>query len=194
MSESLPKLDKADALLIVDVQQDFCPGGALAVPEGDQVVPVLNRWIERARRAGCVIIASRDWHPPDHASFAAHGGPWPVHCVRETHGAAFHPQLALPDDAVVLDKASDAAREAYSAFQGTDLAGLLKAAGVTRLWVGGLALDYCVRSTVLDGLEAGFEVHVIGEAVRAVNLNPDDGERALRRMRSAGAKIEGSPP
>ncbi|MHC4218396.1 MAG: nicotinamidase [Planctomycetota bacterium] len=191
---SIPRLDHSDALVIVDVQNDFCPGGALAVPDGDRVVPVLNAWIQKARGAGAMIVVSRDWHPPDHMSFAAQGGPWPVHCVRDTPGAAFHPGLDLPDDALVISKGSDPEREAYSAFQGTDLAQRLDAAGVRRLWVGGLALDYCVRTTVLDGLEARFDVHLIGDAVRAVNIDSRDGPKALKRMKSAGARIEGSPP
>lgn len=194
VTAALPKLSQDDALVIVDVQMDFCPGGALGVPDGDRVVPVLNRWIEAARRGGAVIVASRDWHPPDHMSFAAQGGPWPVHCVRDTPGAAFHPDLALPDEAVVLSKAMETEREAYSAFQGTGLAERLHAAGVRGVWVGGLALDYCVRSTVLDGIEAGFDMHLIADAVRAVNLNPEDGAKALKRIRAAGAKIEGSLP
>ena len=190
----IPKLDSSDALVIVDLQTDFCPGGALAVPEGDLVVPVLNRWIDRARQSGALIVATRDWHPPDHGSFAAQGGPWPTHCVQETPGAAFHPNLALPDDALIISKGTDPADEGYSMFQGTDLAQRLKAAGVRRLWVGGLALDYCVRATVLDGLEAGFDVHLIGDAVAAVNLSPEDGDKSIKRMKSAGARIEGSPP
>jgi nicotinamidase/pyrazinamidase len=190
----LPKLDSSDALLIVDVQNDFCPGGALPVAEGDQVVPVLNRWIEQARRAGAMIVATRDWHPPNHGSFAAQGGPWPVHCVQETPGAAFHPNLALPDDAGIISAGIAPEDEGYSAFQGTDLAERLEAAGVRRLWVGGLALDYCVRATVLGGLEAGFEVHLILDATRAVNLSPGDGDKSLKRMKSAGARIEEAPP
>jgi nicotinamidase/pyrazinamidase len=194
VTTALPQLNEGDALVLVDVQMDFFPGGALAVPGGEQVVPVLNRWIEHARRAGAVIVASRDWHPADHMSFAAQGGPWPVHCVRESPGAAFHPDLALPDEAIIVSKATETEREAYSAFHNTDLAERLKGIGVRCLWVGGLALDYCVRNTVLDGVEAGFEVHLIGDAVRAVNLNPDDGAKALKRIKASGAKIEGSPP
>jgi len=190
----IPKLDSSDALVIVDVQTDFCPGGALPVPEGDLVVPVLNRWIDRARKSGAMIVATRDWHPPDHGSFAAQGGPWPVHCIQETDGAAFHPGLDLPEDALIVSKGTDPRDEGYSMFQGTNLAERLKTAGVRRLWVGGLALDYCVRATVLDGLEARFDVHLIGDAVRAVNINPQDGQRALKRMKSAGARIEGAAP
>jgi nicotinamidase/pyrazinamidase len=155
---------------------------------------VLNRWIERARGAGALIVATRDWHPPDHGSFAAQGGPWPVHCVRDTQGAAFHPSLALPDDAVIVSKGTDPKDEGYSMFEGTDLAPRLEEAGLRRLWVGGLALDYCVRATVLSGLEAGFEVHLILDATRAVNLDPDDGDKSIRRMKAAGARIEGNPP
>jgi len=190
----IPKLDSSDALVIVDVQTDFCPGGALAVPEGDLVVPVLNRWIDQARRAGALIVTTRDWHPSDHGSFAAQGGPWPVHCVQETPGAAFHPNLALPDDAVIISTGIAPEDEGYSGFQGTDLAQRLKTAGVRRLWVGGLALDYCVRATVLAGLEAGFEVHLILDATRAVNLGPGDGDKSIKRMKSAGARIEEAAP
>jgi nicotinamidase/pyrazinamidase len=190
----LPTLDSTDALGIVDLQNDFCPGGALPVPEGDRVVPVLNGWIERAAAAGASIVATRDWHPPDHVSFAAQGGPWPVHCVQGTDGATFHQKLALPDDAIVVSKGTDPQREAYSAFQGTDLARRLQEAGVRRLWVGGLALDYCVQATVIDGLDAGFEVHLILAATRPVNVRPDDGRRALERMQSAGARFEGGAP
>jgi nicotinamidase/pyrazinamidase len=190
----VPKLDSSDALVIVDVQNDFCPGGALAVAEGDHVVPVLNRWIDRARRAGALVVATRDWHPANHMSFAAQGGPWPMHCVQETAGAAFHPDLDLPEDTLIVSKGTDPGDEGYSMLQGTGLSSRLKEAGVKRLWVGGLALDYCVRATVLDGVEAGFEVHVLLDATRAVNLQPEDGAKSIKRMKSAGAKIEGAAP
>ncbi len=185
------ELQPSDALLIVDVQRDFCPGGALAVPDGDAVVPVLNQWIVAARTAGAAVFASRDWHPPDHISFQEQGGPWPSHCVAETLGAAFHPDLALPESATVIDKGTDAGHEAYSAFEGTDLASKLRAAGIERLWVGGLALDYCVRASVLDARRiAGLPVHLILSATRAVEVQPGDGSRALDDMRSAGAVTE----
>ena len=186
-----PELQPSDALLIVDVQRDFCPGGALAVPDGDAVVPVLNQWIDAARDAGAAVFASRDWHPPDHVSFQEQGGPWPAHCVAETPGAAFHPDLALPDSATIIDKGTDAGHEAYSAFEGTDLAAKLRAAGSERLWVGGLALDYCVRASVLDARRiADLPVHLIPSATRAVEVQPGDGSRALDDMRSAGAVTE----
>jgi nicotinamidase/pyrazinamidase len=185
-----PKLGPADALLVVDVQNDFCPGGALPVPDGDRVVPVLNRWIDRAVRAGAQVVASRDWHPPGHVSFRERGGPWPEHCVHHGEGARFHPDLRLPDDVRVVSKGMDRERDAYSAFDSTGLGGELRRCGVKRLWVGGLALDYCVRATVLDGLEQGFEVHLLAGATRAVDVQPGDGERALDEMRKAGAAIE----
>ena len=188
---NLPTLRPSDALLIVDVQQDFCPGGALAVPDGDAVVPILNAWIEAAQDAGAAVFASRDWHPPDHVSFEAQGGPWPSHCVAETPGAAFHTDLALPESATVIDKGTHPEHEAYSAFEGTDLASRLREAGAARLWVGGLALDYCVRASVLDARRiAGLPVHVILSATRAVDVQPGDGPRALKEMRSAGAVTE----
>ena len=188
---TLPALSSSDALLIVDVQRDFCPGGALAVPDGDAVVPVLNQWIDAARDAGAAVFASRDWHPPDHVSFQEQGGPWPSHCVADTPGAAFHPDLALPDSSTVIDKGTDSGHEAYSAFEGTELAAQLDAAGIERLWVGGLALDYCVRASVLDARRiAGLPVHVILNATRAVDVQPGDGARALEDMRAAGAVAE----
>lgn len=186
-----PELRPSDALLIVDVQRDFCPGGALAVPDGDAVVPVLNQWIAAAQDAGAAVFASRDWHPPDHVSFQDQGGPWPSHCVAETPGAAFHPDLALPDSTTVIDKGTDSGHEAYSAFEGTDLSAQLRAAGIERLWVGGLALDYCVRASVLDARRiAGLPVHLILSATRAVDVQPGDGSRALDDMRAAGAVTE----
>jgi nicotinamidase/pyrazinamidase len=187
---SLPALSASDALLIVDVQMDFCPGGALPVALGDQVVPVLNRWIDTARQGGAAIVASRDWHPPGHVSFRARGGPWPVHCVQDTPGAAFAPDLRLPEGAIIVSKGTDVDRDNYSPFAETALAETLRRKGVRRVWVGGLAQDVCVRSAVLDALQEGFEVHVIEEATRAVNVKPDDGRRALDEMRAHGAVIE----
>lgn len=182
--------DQKDALIVVDVQNDFCGGGALEVPDGDAVVPVLNDWMQRARAAGIPVVASRDWHPENHCSFEAQGGPWPPHCVRETRGAEFHPDLELPDDALIVSKGKTVERDNYSAFDETGLAGTLHDSGIERLWVGGLAQDVCVRATVLDACEAGFETHLIAEATRAVDVNPGDGDRALEAMRAAGAQIE----
>lgn len=181
-----------DALVVVDVQNDFCPGGALAVPEGDRVVPVLNRYIRRFAEAKAPVYASRDWHPPVTRHFKAHGGLWPPHCVQGTKGAEFHPALALPPEAIVISKGMDPDQDAYSCFQAQDAEGRdfsvsLGESGVQRLLVGGLATDYCVRSTVLDALHEGFQVAVLEDAIRAVNVRPGDGDRALAEMRAAGA-------
>jgi len=180
-------MDKGDALLVVDVQRDFLPGGNLAVRDGDAVVPALNRYIGLARRKGLPIFASRDWHPERHCSFKAQGGPWPSHCVAGTAGARFAEGLELPADTVVIDKATRPEVDAYSAFSGTGLANELRARGVQRLLVGGLATDYCVLNTVLDALGEGFEVVLLEDAIRAVNVNADDGAKAEREMIARGA-------
>jgi nicotinamidase/pyrazinamidase len=183
-------MKKGDALLIVDVQNDFCPGGALAVNKGDEVVPVLNRWIELAQRLGITVYVSRDWHPVHHISFKERGGPWPPHCIQGTKGAAFHPDLKLPANFHIISKAENLDEDSYSAFGGTDLAERLRRAGIRRLWVGGLTQDYCVRETSLDAIREGFEVHVIVEGTRAVNVHPDDGRHALEDILRAGAILE----
>ncbi len=182
------------ALLIVDVQNDFCPGGALPVPEGDRVVPVLNRAIERFRQSGAPIIASRDWHPEKSTHFAAYGGQWPVHCVQNTSGAQFHPDLRLPEEAVVVSKGMGENEDAYSAFDartddGKPLEDLLRERGIRRLVVGGLATDYCVRASVLGALERGFEVLVLKDAVRGVDVQLGDSQKALEEMQSKGARL-----
>lgn len=185
---------EGDALVVVDVQNDFLPGGALAVPEADRVIPVLNAWLARFRAQRLPIFATRDWHPPDHCSFSAQGGPWPPHCVAGTLGAAFAPRLQLPPEAVTISKATAPAPDAYSGFQGTDLTGRLRAMGVGRLFIGGLATDYCVRHTVLDARDAGFAVVVLTDAVRPVEVEPGDGERAMQEMVRAGAvPLAGTP-
>jgi len=185
-----PRLGPADALLIVDVQNDFCPGGALSVPQGDEVVPVLNEWIRAATKSGARIVVSRDWHPPDHCSFQERGGPWPRHCVQQTRGAEFHPALQLPPQAQIVSKGTKANADDYSAFKGTGLAQELKRAEIARVWIGGLALDYCVRATVLDALAAGFQAHLIADATRAVKLHGDDEQRTLDELSAAGCAIE----
>ena len=183
------------ALILVDVQNDFCPGGALAVPEGDRVVPALNREIGRFGRAGRPVVASRDWHPAETTHFQSGGGPWPPHCVQGQPGARFHRDLRLPRDAIVVSKGTGPREDAYSAFQARDdqgraLSDLLRQRGVRHLVVGGLATDYCVRATVLDGLRQGFQVTVLEDAIRGVDLQPGDSERARAEMRDAGARFE----
>lgn len=182
------------ALLIVDVQNDFCPGGSLAVAGGDAVVPVLNRYAEAFAAAGRLVIADRDWHPARTTHFAEFGGAWPVHCVQGTPGAEYHPDLKLPEGTVHVVKGMGAEEDAYSVFQGRDLSGrpfaqLLADHGIRKLYVGGLATDYCVRHTVLDALRHGFEVVVLEDAVRGVNVQPGDADRALAEMREAGAVV-----
>jgi nicotinamidase-related amidase len=180
---------KKTALIMVDVQNDFCPGGALPVPEGDKVVPVLKEYIELFLREGAPIYATRDWHPENHISFKERGGPWPPHCIRETTGAAFHPRLPLPKNATIISKGTDPDREAYSGFQGTDLIERLKRQKVERVFVGGLATDYCVKNTVLDSLTAGFETVLLEDASRGVDVQPGDSERAIEAMKKAGASV-----
>lgn len=180
-------LQQGDALLIVDMQNDFCPGGALPVEGGHDVVPVINEWISAAQAAKVPVFASRDWHPVDHVSFKHRGGPWPVHCVQDTPGARFHPDLELPENAVLVSKGTRFDQDAYSAFENTGLGDYLKEHGIRRLWVGGLAQDVCVLDTVLTARGEGFEVRVIPEATRPVDR--EGGEKALAKMREAGAVI-----
>jgi nicotinamidase/pyrazinamidase len=176
-----------DALLIVDVQNDFLPGGALAVPRGDEVIAPLNQCIAAFTGRGLPVFATRDWHPANHCSFKERGGPWPAHCVQETPGAAFAPGLKLPAGAVIVSKAVSPTHEAYSAFAGTKLDTLLFGAGTKRLFVGGLATDYCVLHTVLDALRARYAVFLLHDAVGAVNLQPRDGPAAEAEMIGLGA-------
>ena len=185
-------MEKGSALLIVDVQNDFCPGGALAVPDGDAVVPVLNRYIELFKARGLPIFASRDWHPAVTSHFQPYGGTWPPHCVQGTPGAAFHPALGLPPQALILTKGTDPESDAYSAFQAVTADGspfdrFLRENGITHLYVGGLATDYCVRASVLDARRLGLAVTLLRDAVRGVNLQPGDAEQAMAEMAAAGA-------
>lgn len=181
------RLRPDDALIVVDVQNDFLPGGALAVPDGDAVVPVLNVYLARFAERDLPVYATRDWHPRDHCSFRAQGGPWPPHCLADSPGAAFAPGLRLPPAAAVISKAVSAARDAYSGFEGTDLDARLRARQVRRLWIGGLATDYCVLNTVRDALRLGYATFLLADAVRAVDVQAGDGERAIAEMRRLGA-------
>jgi nicotinamidase/pyrazinamidase len=189
MAATLARLSllPGDALVIVDVQNDFLLGGSLAVPNGDRVVPVLNAYIAEFEAKGLPVFATRCWHPADHCSFKARGGPWPAHCVAGTPGAAFAPGLRLPPSATIISKATEPARDAYSGFSATDLAQRLRGAGAKRIFVGGLATDYCVLNTVKDGLAAGFAVMLLTDAIAAVNVEPDDGKNAEREMGRLGA-------
>lgn len=176
-----------DALIIVDVQNDYLPGGALAVPRGDEVVPVIGRYLRLFHERGLPIFATRDWHPPDHVSFREHGGPWPPHCVAGTGGAAFAPGLRLPPGTSVVAKGEQADDDPRSAFQGTGLAQRLRQTGITRLFVGGLATDRCVLETVRDARGAGFEVVLLRDACRAVDVPPGQSAAAESEMQRLGA-------
>lgn len=183
-----------EALLVVDVQRDFCAGGALAAPNADAILPALNRHIAEAHQRGATIYASRDWHPPVTTHFKEFGGEWPPHCVRDTEGARFHPQLRLPADTIVVSKGDDPARPGYSAFDGkTDagrpLADDLRARHIQSVAVAGLATDYCVRETVRDALGAGLAVTVLTDAIAGINVTPGDADRALAEMAAAGATL-----
>lgn len=179
--------DTNSALLLVDIQNDFCEGGSLAVPGASEILPVVNRLISEASNAGQMIIASRDWHTVDHASFEARGGPWPPHCIQDTEGAAFHPGMQLPDDAVRVSKGTGFDTDAYSAFDGTQLDSFLVRHGIRELRVVGLALDVCVRATVLDALKSGFDTELIADGTRAVDQ--EGAPKVFEELRAAGATI-----
>jgi len=187
-------LTSHDALIVVDPQVDFFPGGALGVAGADEILPALNRAIEAFAERGLLVVVTRDWHPANHCSFVEQGGPWPPHCVRGTSGAELHPGLELPPLFTMVHKAASPERESFSDFEGTGLVDHLRARGVKRIYVGGLALDYCVRATCLDGVDAGFEVVLLTDSTRAVNVHPDDGDRALAELVAVGVRpLEGVP-
>ena len=184
---------KDAALILVDIQNDFCPGGALAVAEGDAVVAVVNRLMPHFR----LIVSTLDWHPANHISFREQGGPWPPHCVQNTFGAELHPALEAEHISHTFRKAATADQDAYSEFEGADdnhrsLDEYLKSRGVRRVYLAGLATDYCVRATTLDALRLGYETYVVTDGVRAVNVRPDDGAKALAEMQAHGAHLVSS--
>lgn len=187
MTASMNELRRGDALIVVDVQNDFCPGGALPIAGGDEVIPVLNRWIDAAAARGVFVYASRDYHPIGHMSFEGAGGPWPLHCVQDTDGARFHPDLRLPAGAVVVTKGVRLDQDQNSAFDQTGLGADLRRQGVERVWVGGLAEDVCVLATAIDAHREGFEVVLIGDATRPVTES--GGHDARAEMRAAGVRI-----
>ncbi len=184
--------DQKKALIVVDVQNDFCPGGSLAVANGDEVVAPLNELMKEFLERGEPVFKTRDWHPPTAKHFAVYGGIWPVHCVRNTPGAEFHPELVDDPRITIISKGIDESADGYSGFDGTNLAQILRDQQVKEVWVGGLATDYCVKHTVLDALQQGFEVKALADAMRAVNVNPNDGAEAIAEMRAAGAEVVGS--
>ncbi|MBI5443017.1 MAG: isochorismatase family protein [Deltaproteobacteria bacterium] len=182
-------LKPSDALLLVDVQVDFCPGGALPIPGGDEVVPVLNRWVAAAVAASVPVYASRDWHPRRHPSFASEGGPWPVHCLQDSPGASFHPELRLPPEALLVSKGTRFDHDQPSAFDETGLAAHLRRNRVERIWMGGLALDVCVLATALDARRERFEVCLIEGGSRPIT--EAGGEEALAELGRAGVRVGG---
>ncbi len=176
-----------DALLVADIQNDFLPGGALGVSDGDKILPALHRYMEKFHAKGNLVVLTKDWHPPKHCSFKPQGGIWPDHCVAGTKGAEHPPSFRPPPSVVTIHKATEPDKEAYSAFQGTSLDAQLKKAGIRRLFVAGLATDYCVLNTVRDALSHGYRVCLLLDGIRAVNLRPEDGPRAIDEMVQKGA-------
>jgi len=177
------------ALIAVDIQNDFCPGGSLAVADGDKIIAVANILIKSFTKKREPVFFTRDWHPANHLSFKENGGIWPAHCIADTEGARFHKDLIVPENAVIISKAYEPALEAYSGFEGTDLSVRLRSLGIDSLVVIGLATDYCVKGTVMDAIKDGFAVTVVSDGVRAVNVTIGDEEKALLEMSEAGARI-----
>jgi nicotinamidase/pyrazinamidase len=184
--------EKKKALIVVDVQNDFCPGGSLAVAHGDEVLAPLNKLMKEFLDRGEPVFKTRDWHLAKTKHFADYGGTWPVHCVQNTPGAEFHAGLSDDLRVTIISKGIDETADGYSGFDGPDLARTLREQGVKEVWVGGLATDYCVKHTVLDALRQGFTVKALADAMRPVNVAPNDGERAIEEMRNAGAEIVGN--
>ena len=181
-------LSRSDALLITDIQKDFLPGGALPVEAGDEIIPVLNSYAKRFENAKAHVFASRDWHPMNHISFKAQGGPWPPHGVKDTDGAKFSPDLKLPFKVAVISKATNPEHESYSVFDGTSFDHELKTFAIKRLFIGGLATDYCVVNTVLDARKLGYQTIVLLDATLGINVEPGDVDKAIQAMFTAGAE------
>lgn len=190
-------MSRKPALLVVDLQNDFCPGGALGVPDGDRIVSRVNRTIELFERRGLPILATRDWHPRVTKHFKEFGGAWPPHCIQGTKGARFHPDLRLPKDIVLLSKGMDPEQDSYSGFQalspaGRDLESVVRDLGIDEIFLCGLATDYCVRATALDARRRGIRVHVLEDAIKGVEVRPGDSVAAVREMRAAGVAFLGT--
>jgi len=182
------KPEQTDALIIIDIQNDFLPGGSLAVPEGDQIISVLNHYIDQFEKLHLPVFATRDWHPENHCSFIEFGGIWPVHCVAGSPGAQISNEIKLPESSLIISKATSPEENAYSGLDGTNLENKLLNLGIKTVWVGGLATDYCVLETVKDFLAKNFKVILLMDAIRAVNVNPGDDKRAVQIMVNAGAQ------
>ncbi len=177
------------ALIIVDMQNDFCPGGSLAVKKGDKIIFAINQYIKKFAAKDCFIVFTRDWHPENHCSFKEYGGIWPAHCIAASRGAEFHPDIYMPEKFFIVSKADNSSKDAYSGFDSTSLDSELKKLNIEEVWVCGLAADYCVKSTVFDALKLGYKVKLLADAIAAVDVNAGDGEQAILEMVSAGAEI-----
>ena len=186
-SGTIPQPDKKSVLLLVHLQNDFCPGGALAVPGGNEIMALANACIQLFLSQGIPVVATRDWHPANHCSFKEQGGPWPPHCVQGSFGAQFHPELQLPPGTLIVSGATNPKKEAYSGFDGTSLEDRLEDLGAETLFVLGLATDYCVKQTVLDACQRGFRVILLEDGIRGIEVRPGDCSQALSEMREAGA-------
>ncbi|HXN07929.1 MAG TPA: nicotinamidase [Nitrospiria bacterium] len=178
-----------DALILVDIQNDFLPGGALAVPMGDEIIAPLNKMIAVFEESRLPVFATRDWHPSNHCSFKNNGGPWPSHCLARNSGAEFAASLRLPSTFTVISKGTTPSKDAYSGFEGTELDNLLRSKKIKRVYVGGLATDYCVLNTVRDAIRLGYSVFLYADGIRAVNVRPQDGDRAIEEMEKMGAVL-----
>mgnify|MGYP000678043633 CR=1 FL=1 len=181
------KIGRKDALIIVDMQNDFMPQGALPVPEGDIIIPTINRYQEVFQSNGALIVLTRDWHPPNHISFKSRGGPWPPHCVQGTEGAKFHPDLKVPNEAIIISKATDPDKEAYSGFDGTELNSILTSKGIRRVFICGVATEYCVKETALDALKLRYSVFILRDAIKGISK--DESKKALELLLDEGAVI-----
>ena len=182
------KINNFDALIVVDMQNDFMPTGVLPVPEADQIVPSINEYTKLFESKGLPVFFTRDWHPENHISFKGYGGIWPPHCVQHTEGAKFHKDLYIPsDNKFIISKGTSQDFDAYSGFQGTILNDLLKERGIKRIFVCGVATDYCVKNTVLGGLNLGYQTFVLEDAIKGVNVKPDDSKKAIDTMLKNGA-------
>ena len=182
------KPDKTCALVLIHLQNDFFPGGALAVEGSDQILPQINRYIALFQHQGATVMATRDWHPPNYCSFQEHGGPWPSHCVQGSRGAQFHADLHLPNGSLIISVATNPQKESYSGFDGTSLADYLEDRDATTVYIVGLATEHWIKQSVLDGLKLGLRMVVLEDAICGVNLKPHDSEDALQEMTAAGAR------
>lgn len=180
------RITQFDALIVVDMQRDFMPGGTLPVPEADTIIPTINEYIQIFKNRGGTIVATRDWHPTNHISFTTRGGPWPPHCIQGTSGAEFHPDLTLPENTIIVSKATEPDKEAYSGFDGTNLNDVLRERGVNRIFVCGVATNYCVKATAIDGVKLGYTVIVLLDAIRGIDIPPGSVDRALNEMLDMG--------